>query len=80
MNQMTIVQADQLDMMMEELKRLHRRLDAVELTPKPEWLTVIEYAKLIGKGERTVIRMIQSGKLEIKHTGGIRLIHVNLAA
>jgi excisionase family DNA binding protein len=46
----------------------------------PEWLTVENYAELIGKTKRTVTRMIDSGKLEVKHTGGIRLIHVNLAA
>jgi excisionase family DNA binding protein len=69
-----------LQALTDELARVNRRLDAVQMTAMPEWLTVENYAELIGKTKRTVTRMIDSGKLEVKHTGGIRLIHVNLAA
>ena len=80
MNQMTIVQTDQLDAMMEELKRLHRRLDAVEMTPKPEWVTVNEYAVLKNVSRRTVIRKIEAGKVEAQDIDGYRMIRVNQAA
>lgn len=80
MNQMTIVQTDQLDAVMEELKRLHRRLDAVEMTPKPEWVTVNEYASLKNVSRRTVIRKIEAGKVDAQDIDGYRMIRVNQAA
>ena len=80
MNQMTIVQTDQLDAVMEELKRLHRRLDAVEMTPKPEWVTVNKYASLKNVSRRTVIRKIEAGKVDAQDIDGYRMIRVNQAA
>lgn len=75
----TIERAD-LDGIKQELQRLHQRLDAVQMAPRPEWLTVKQYAQLINKSERTVTRMINDGKLHTDTTGDVLLIHVSLAA
>lgn len=60
-----------------EIKRLHQRLDAVEMTPRPDWVTVKEYATLIGRSLRTVTRRIDAGELEIRNECGVRMIRVN---
>ena len=57
-----------------ELQRLHARLDAVEMTPQPKWITVGEMADKTGKSTRTIIRWIEAGKITSKVVGGTRMV------
>ena len=69
-----------LEALLEKVDRLHKRLDQVEMTPRPEWVTVDEFATLIGKHRRTVLRRIADGSVETKTIGGERMVRVNLGA
>ena len=55
---------------------IQSRLDEYELTPKPKWLTVAEYAVQVRKSKRTVNRWIKKGRLQTKKEGGVQLIEV----
>lgn len=63
-----------------EIRRLHQRLDAVEMTPRPDWVTVKEYAAHIGRSLRTVARRIDAGELEIRNECGVRMVRLNQGA
>ena len=39
-----------------DLTRLNQRIDAVQMAPKPDWVTVKEYSELVGKSPDTVKR------------------------
>lgn len=60
----------------QELAAVRSMLEGAVITPRPEWMTVADYAALIGKSARTVKRMIADGKVETKHAGHVRLIRV----
>lgn len=72
---LTIAEAD-LTAIRAELRALHDRLDRVEMTPKPEWLTLRDYAAQIGKSTRTVQRYIDAGKLDTRQECGVTMIRV----
>lgn len=40
MSQLIAIDADALESLRIEVQRLHKRLDAVQMTPRPEWVTV----------------------------------------
>ena len=40
----------------DDLTRLNQRIDAVQMAPKPDWVTVKEYSELVGKSPDTVKR------------------------
>lgn len=65
-----------LQRVLDELGVIRRALEGVSMTPRPEWLTVADYAAFIGKSARTVKRMVDEGKVETKHVGHVRLIRV----
>ena len=71
-----VVDAASLESLSNEIKRLHSRLDAVMLIPRPEWVTVKEYARHIGRSVRTVTRRIDAGELEVRHECGVRMIRI----
>ncbi|MDO6591730.1 hypothetical protein DS901_13380 [Loktanella sp. D2R18] len=68
-----------LENLTDEIRRLHQRLDAALITPRPEWVTVKEYANHIGRSERTVTRRIDSGELDVRHQCGVRMVRVGTA-
>lgn len=59
-----------------EVAALRRAVEAVTMQPKPEWVTIDEYAKMIGRSRKTVLRRIAEGRVEVKHVGGVRMIRV----
>jgi hypothetical protein len=77
MKSMIAIDPDALDALTIELSRLHKRLDAVEMTPRPTWLTVNDCAKAIGKDRKTVIRRIKAGRIEAKEICGERMVRFN---
>jgi len=68
-----------LDALRSEIARIHARLDAVAMTPAPEWVTVDQFADMIGKSRRTVLRRIDAGEIEARQIGGERMVRVNPA-
>lgn len=80
MSQLIAIDADALANLTKEVERLHKRLDAVQMQPQPEWLTVKEYADLVGRHPRTIARYCEAGKLETKDMAGVRMVRVNQAA
>jgi hypothetical protein len=76
MTQLIAIDANALADLRQEVSRLHKRLDAVQMTPRPEWVTVAEFAEIIGKSRRTVLRRIQEGELESKNIAGARMVRV----
>lgn len=76
MGQQTIIAIEKADLdgILRELADLKSRLDKVILTPKPEWVSVREYAASIGRSERTVQRHIDQGRLVTKEECGVTLV------
>ncbi len=57
-----------------QLARLVTAIESAQVRPKPAWLSVKDYARLLGVTERTVRRHIKDGRLEARRIGGaIRL-------
>lgn len=73
------VDPDKLDALARDVQRLHARLDAVQMTAGPEWLTVKEYASHVGRTTRTVRNWIEGGKVDVKHDGEVVFVRVNQA-
>ena len=72
----TITEADldRLERIARQLADLQDMLGKVVMSPRPEWVTVDEYAAEIGKSKRTVLRYIETGNLETKQECGTLLI------
>lgn len=77
MSQLIAIDANALESLRSEIHRLHKRLDAVQMTPRPEWLTVGEFADHVGRTKRTVRNWINEGSVETKREGGVTLVRVN---
>ena len=73
----TLVPVERLDRMESLLRDLASRLEGATVTPAPEWLTLNEYAKRIGKTRRTVKNWKDAGKLETKIENGETLVRVS---
>jgi len=69
-----------LDTILHQLERLHKRLDRVEMERKPEWLLLAEYAKHVGKTERTVRNWIRAGEVDSKRDGKALMVRISPAA
>lgn len=80
MTQLIAIDPDALEGLTREVKRLHQRLDAIEMQPKPEWVTVPEYAEMVGRTTRTIRNWIDSGKVETKRDGEVTLVRLSQAA
>jgi hypothetical protein len=77
MKTMMLVDPDALDALTAELKRLHNRLDQVEMAPRPEWITIDHCAKSLGKHRKTILRRIEAGQIEAREICGERLVRFN---
>ena len=51
------------------VEAMQRKLDAVVMQPRPEWVTVHEYAQLAGVTPRTVRNWITAGELKTYRHG-----------
>jgi hypothetical protein len=74
------VDPDALDRLFSEITRLHKRLDAVQMTPTPEWLTIPEYAAHVGKTQRTIRNWKDEGSIQTKVEGKTTLVRVSQVA
>lgn len=80
MSQLIAIDPNALESLTREVERLHQRLDAVQMQPQPEWLTVKEYADYVGRHPRTITRRIEAGELEACEMAGARMVRVNQAS
>lgn len=78
--QMIAIDPDALEGLTREVQRLHQRLDAVEMQPKPEWITVAQYADRVGRTKRTIRNWINEGRIETKMDGAVTMVRVSQAA
>lgn len=76
MTEQTIISINAADLtrIERELADLKDMLGKVVMAPKPEWLTVKDYAACIGRSERTVQRYIEQGRVESKEECGVTLV------
>jgi hypothetical protein len=74
---LVVIDADTADRILRELAALHDKLDRLDVKPKPEWLSINDYAQHIGCHRKTVIRRIEAGRIEAKHVGGVRMVKVS---
>ncbi len=79
MTQMIAIDANALDAVLVRLDRLERMLQGVTVQPKPEWVSVADYAKQINRCRKTVVRMIERGELETCGSGHNRQVRVQRA-
>lgn len=77
MSQLIAIDADALESLRLEVSRLHKRLDAVQMTPKPQWLPIPAYAAHVGRTMRTVRNWINDGSVESKREGAVTLVKVS---
>ncbi|KFI24144.1 MerR family transcriptional regulator [Paenirhodobacter enshiensis] len=61
-----------------DLSRIEAKIDAlfsqmraVQMTPRPEWVSVQEYAKSVSRSERTVREWIKAGRIESRRQGNL---------
>lgn len=60
---------DEIDALRAEIAALRSEIAAVRMAPIDEWVTVQEYAKIVGRHERTVRNWINAGRIESKRVG-----------
>lgn len=72
-----MVKQDDLADMRAMLESLHQKLDAVIMSPRPEWMTVPEYADMCGVTTRTVRNWIASGEVETYRNGSKVMVRIN---
>lgn len=73
---MFLLEPEALESLLARLDAIDAKLDAVQMQPAPEWLTVKEYAKHVGRDVSTVRRYVASGKLETREECGATMIRV----
>ena len=74
--QLIAIDPSALDSLRMEIVRLHRRLDGVTMAPRPEWVTVAEYAEKVGRTKRTVRNWIDAGTVDTKVEGKVLLVRI----
>lgn len=79
-SQLIAIDPNALESLTREVERLHKRLDAVQMQPQPEWLTVKEYAVHVGRTQRTVRNWINQGQVDTKREGEVTFVRVSQAA
>lgn len=62
------------------VEAMQRKLDAVVMQPRPEWVTANDYAELCGVTPRTVRNWIMAGELETYKHGGKTMVRASQAA
>jgi excisionase family DNA binding protein len=71
---MIVIDRSELRWLIDEVAQLRAEIRSVRITPRPEWVTVAEAAKIHERSEKTITRWIEAGTIEAKHVGGKRLV------
>ena len=62
----------------DDVERIAARVAERLRSPKPEWLSLGEAAKLVKRSERTLARMIATGRLRAQKDGSAKQAHVRI--
>ena len=73
---MIVIDRSELRHLIDTVERLERKIDLVQITPRPEWVTVAEAAKIANVSQRTIRDRITAGKVQAKDFGGTRMVRV----
>jgi tRNA isopentenyl-2-thiomethyl-A-37 hydroxylase MiaE len=71
---MIVIDRSELRHLIDTVERLERKIDLVQITPRPEWVTVADAARIHDRSEKTICRWIEAGTIEAKHVGGKRMV------
>lgn len=62
--------------LIEEVAKLRRAVESVTMAPRPEWVTIAEFAEMRGKTSKTIRNWINAGTIETKREGSVTLVRV----
>lgn len=71
---MIAVDAAELVALREEVAALRRSIEAVQMAPRPDWLSLDEYAAQVGRTSKTVRAWVRDGRLDTKREGSRLMI------
>lgn len=74
MTQLTLVDDARLARIEATQAEILRRLQAVNMTPAPEWVPLAEYAAQINRTPKTVRNWIRAGRIESRRSGSVLLV------
>jgi hypothetical protein len=74
--QLIAVDAEALAALIAKVDALTDEVRAARIAPEPQWMTVPDFAKHIGRSVDTVMRKVRAGELEVRHVAGVRMIRV----
>lgn len=77
---MIAVDPDKLEDLARRMEALENAIRSVTMQPRPEWLSLSDYATDVGVTPRTVRNWIEAGKVETRREGEALFIRVNRAA
>ncbi|MFQ1700803.1 hypothetical protein ACJ5NV_09420 [Loktanella agnita] len=77
MTQLLAIPADDFQRLLAEVAQISKKLDTLHATPQPEWFTVADYAKLIGRSTRTVLRRVDDRSIQSRIVAGVRMVRFN---
>lgn len=68
------IRIPELDVLLQEVRRLHDRLDEVVISKAPEWVSIKQAAEIMDVHPSTIHRKIASGEMEAKGSGATRRV------
>ena len=77
MTELIAIRTDDFRQLLNEIAQIRKTLDTLQETPQPEWLTVANYAKLIGRSQRTVLRRVNDRTIQSRIIAGVRMVRFN---
>jgi len=69
-----------LQSLRDDIAKLQATIAKMQFAPTPEWLTLADYAKHVGRTERTVRNWKDAGQIETKREGNATLVRVSPTA
>ena len=73
---MIVIDRSELRHLIDEVAQLKAAIQSVQITPRPEWVTVAEAARIHERSEKTITRWIEAGEIVVKYVGKKRMVRV----
>lgn len=71
-----LVPVEHLTALTAEVRALRQAIDRATIKPQPEWLSISKAAAALGVSTATVRRRIESGELQARGSGKMRVVKV----
>ena len=68
------VDSGQIAALTREVEALRRSIEAVRMEPRPDWITLAEYAERVGRSPRTVRAWIAAGRIDSRRDGNALMV------